>query len=143
MSLEFPMFKVTFIDEDRFDDMEIHKKLAHMANTGNANIGGNIFSFGIARCDFPDLFEKILNKESYNGLSLKNVVVHRRLISFTLVHEGDNETTNLDISLEGTCGKCQVNEGENRLAVMEWANGELRDFNMMICGRMTHMLIQD
>ena len=144
MNCEFPNTKITFLDDDGMDELPLHRKLGHMANKDGANVGSAIFSYGINRCDFPDVFETILNNEGYNGLSLDNIVVYRRRLTFLLKPEEKGASfVNLDVYLSGTCGKIQVNKGEDKFAVIEWTNGEVQSFEAMVFGSRTSMYIQD
>jgi hypothetical protein len=113
-----------------------------MANQEQANVGSKIFYHGIARCDFPELFEKALNGESYRGLSLDDMVVFLKRLEFVFKTE-DGSKASVEVPLKGTCGKIQINKGENKFAIMEWTNGEMRSFDKMIFGKMTHMIIQN
>ena len=143
MNCEFPNFKVTFIENDRLEEATLGEKLGYMANADRMNVGSDIFSYGINRCDFPGLFEAILDNREYKGFTLNNILVHRRWIGFVLKQKDDGKEVRVDIALEDTCGKFQVNKGENKFAILEWANGELRKFDMMVFDKMTSVQIED
>jgi len=142
MTCAFPLSHVDFCDGDRMNALPLHQKLGYMANSERANVGSDVFSYDIARCDFPELFEKILKNERYHDLALDDMEVFPEQLVFILATE-DRAKARLEIPLKGTSGKFQVNKGDYKFAVVEWKNGKVESFDLMVCGGITHVSVCD
>ncbi len=144
MNCEFLNCKVTFIENDGLEGATLWQQLGYMANEDRMNVGNDIFYYGINRCDFPELFEAVLNDREYRGFALSNVVVSEKWIGFVLKQKDDGKEVRVDIALKGTSGKIQINKGECKFAIIEWTNGMLGDvFNTMAFGQIKTIQIED
>lgn len=141
MNLTFDKITVNFIGKDDMDDLSVSKKLGFMANYGSANVGNGIFGH-LARRDFPDLFEKALAGESYNGMSLEDLVIHVTHIQFCF--KMDKECVyKVDVPLNDTSGELQVSKSSVRFAIVEWRDGKVRRYDKIFGDEFIQMEFTD
>ena len=144
MDCTFSVFEVTFDNSERLSAAKLSERLSCMASTGRANVGNeDLFSRGIARSDFPTIFEEVLKDGKSMGLELKDVDIRRRRFTFILKPEEGGCDIRLDVLLEGTSGKIQIDKSDYKFAVVEWTNGEVHTFQRITCGEIAPVMIFD
>ena len=143
MDSMFPVFEVTFNNTKGLGAIKLPEQLGFMASIGNANVGNvDLFSRGIARRDFPDLFAGILKEGKAKGLILKDIYVRRKRITFILKPEDGGCDVRLDISLEGSSGRIQIDK-DNCKFIVEWTDSEVKVLQRIINGQPQDLMILD
>lgn len=143
MNCTFPSFNLVFDNDERLNAMTLPNKLSYLASTDGANVGNvDLFSLGVARRDFPELFSGILENGEGMGLTLKDVEVRRQRIAFIL-RRNDGKDINLYFMIKGTSGNFQINKNDYKFAIAEWTNGAVHNLQRITCGEIAPMMIFD
>lgn len=141
----FSKVELRFPYNPGIDELTLGRKLGYLANHDGMVYDQDIFSHNIARCDFPELFDAVLDGKLYKetfelvGLELKK---HRIDFVFCLI-ENTKKTFRIGLPLIGTFGEIQLIEADAQVVDIEWNDGTIVKAERYLSNSTTEDLIPD
>lgn len=123
----FSKFELKFPYNRGIDELALGRKLGYLANHDGMVYDQDIFSYGIVRYDFPELFDAVLKGELYKGtFELASLVLKKHQIDvvFCLI-ENTEKKFRIGLPLIGTFGEIQAVEADGQVVNIKWNDGTI------------------